>query len=155
MKIVRRSKRNSERGISLLELTFSTTTLVVAIFATIDFGRMLWVHNALLDQVRKGTEYATSHSTATATATAIKNLVVYNDVNGGTLPVVPGLTTAMVTVDYNSMSMGAGTVSVRITGFTYRLASLMGVTITMPTYKTTRTGETAGNVPGTLASPTF
>jgi hypothetical protein len=150
-----RKKRSGERGISLLELTFSTVTLVVATFATIDFGRMLWVHNALNEQARKGTQYAASHSTTSATVTAIKNLVVYNNVNGGTRPVVPGLTTAMVTVDYNSMSMGAGTTTVKVSGYTYRMASLMGVTVSMPTYKMTLTGETAGNMPGDLASPTF
>ena len=155
MNAVKHNNRRGERGISLLELTFSTMALVVTTFATIDFGRMLWAHNALLEQARKGTEYAASHSTATATATSIKNLVVYNNVNGGVTPVGPGLTTAMVTVDYNSMTMGAGTTSVRITGYTYRLASLLGVTISLPTYKTTRTGETAGNTPGTLASPSL
>ena len=121
------NRRNGEKGVSLLELSFSTLVLITATFATIDFGRLLWVHNALNDQVRKGTEYAASHSTTTATTTAIKNLVVYNNTAGGTNPIVMGLTTSMVTVDYSSMALGSGTATVRIDGYTYKMASLLEI----------------------------
>ena len=92
----RRIRRATERGISLLELTFSTIVLVTSIFATIEFSRLLWAHNALNDAVRKGAEYAISHTTTTTTTTAIKNLVVYNNVAGGTNAVAPGLTTSIL-----------------------------------------------------------
>lgn len=151
----KRNRRASERGLSLLEMTFSTLILVTATFAAIDFGRMLWAHSALNDQVRKGAQYAASHSTATSTATSIKNLVVYNSTTGGTNAVVPGLTTSMVSVEYDSLALGSGTTTVKVTGYTFKMASLMGTTFTMPTYRTTLTGETAGNMPSPLTAPSL
>ena len=150
MKNRRRIRRASERGVSLLELTFSTIVLVTSIFATIEFSRMLWAHNALNDAVRKGAEYAISHSTATSTTTAIKNLVVYGNTSGGTNAIAPGLTTSMVSVTYDAMLLGSGTATVKVTGYTFNMVSLLGLNVSMPTYRATLTGETAGNTPPSL-----
>ena len=143
----KRMRRSGERGISLLELTFSTTVLMMAIFATFDFCRLLWAHNAINDGVRKGAEYAISHATGATTTTAIKNLVVYGNAAGGTNPIATGLTTSMVTVDYSSMMLGSGTATVKVTGYNFVFTALIGAHVSLPVYRATLTGETAGNLP--------
>ena len=143
-----KSFKNAERGSTLLEFAIGATVFLSVMFAVLEFGRALWVHNALTDAARRGARYAVIH--AATDADSVKNVVVYGDPNpaNGTQPVVNNLTTANVIVTYSNFGLEAGTVSVSITNYQFQfVVPLIGTTIQMPAYTTTLTGESVGRVP--------
>lgn len=149
---MRRNKKNgsqssgAERGATLVEFALTGSVFLLTLFSALDFGRLLWTHNALADAARQGARRAVS--TSVADATAIRNTVMYGDANGGARPIVPGLTAGHIEIIYNGIGLGRGTVTVRITGYRFKFASLfLGVEIPMPDYQTTLTGETMGFAP--------
>lgn len=136
---------SSERGTTLVEFAIALTVFLTAMFGVIEFGRALWVHNALTDAARRGARYATLH--APGDIEDVKKAVVYGDPAGAT-PVVPNLTTANVTVNYSDFAVNKGTVSVGITNYQFQFViPIVGTSITMPSYTTTLTGESVGFVP--------
>jgi Flp pilus assembly protein TadG len=138
--------RENERGSTLVEFSIGVTVFLTAMFGVMEFGRALWTHNALTDAARRGARYATMHSTADAAA--VKNVVVYGDPAGGGQPMLVNLSTANVNVNYNNFGLNDGTVSVSITGYQFQfVVPIIGTTITMPSYTTTLTAESAGYVP--------
>lgn len=140
----RRTKRFNERGATLLEFAIAASVFFMAMFAVLEFGRVLWVHNALTDAARRGARYAVLHSNTSGDD--VKNVVVYGDPGGGTNPVVENLSTTNVNVTYSAnYSISQGTVSVTITNYEFNLnLPLLGTTIQMPGYTTTLTGESVG-----------
>ena len=141
--------KDNERGSTLVEFAIGVTVFVTAMFAVLEFGRALWVHNALSDAARRGARYAVLHSSGSADA--VKNVVVYGDPAGGGQPMLNNLTTANVNVVYNSFGLNDGTVSVSITGYQFQfVVPIIGTTITMPSYTTTLGGESAGFIPGNV-----
>jgi hypothetical protein len=118
-------------------------------FAVLEFGRALWVHNALTDAARRGARYATMHSSGDVDA--VKNVVVYGNPAGSGLPMLNDLGTANVDVTYNNFGLNDGTVSVKITGYQFHfVVPIIGTTITMPSYSTTLTAESAGYIPNNV-----
>jgi len=145
------SINSSERGSTLLEFAIGATVFLSVMFAVLEFGRALWVHNALTDAARRGARYAVIH--AATDADSVKNVVVYGDPNpaNGTQPVVNNLTTDNVIVAYSNFGLESGTVSVSITNYQFQfVVPLIGTTIQMPAYTTTLTGESVGLVPPNL-----
>src|SRR5262245_39721046 len=141
-----KSARSNERGATLLEYSIALSVFLVAMFAVIEFGRAIWVHNALADAARRGARYATLHSAAEAAD--VKNVVVYGDPAGGTQAMIPNLTPANVSVNYSGFGLNEGTVTVSITGYQFQfVVPIVGTTITMPAYSTTLTGESVGYIP--------
>src|SRR5919108_955177 len=129
---------NDQRGSSLVEFAIGATIFITVMFAILEFGRALLVHNALTDAARRGARYAVVHTAADADA--VKNVVVYGDSAGGTKPVVDNLTTANVTVTYSNFGLDGGTVAVSITNYQFQfILPLVGTTIQMPNYTTTLT----------------
>ena len=138
--------RDNERGATLVEFAIGVTIFVTAMFAVLEFGRALWVHNALSDAARRGARYAALHTTADAAN--VRNVVVYGNEAGTGQPMVSNLGTANVDVDYNGFGLNAGTVSVSITNYEFQFViPIISTTITMPSYKTTLTAESAGLIP--------
>lgn len=141
--------QSGERGSTLVEFALALLVFLTAMFAVMEFGRALWVHNALTDAARRGARYAALHSTADMDA--VKNVVVYGDPAGGTQSVVPNLTPANVTVTYTDFALNKGTASVSVTGYQFQFViPIIGTTITMPNYTTTFTGENAGFIPNNI-----
>jgi Flp pilus assembly protein TadG len=139
-------KNGNERGATLLEFAIGATVFCVAMFGVVEYGRVMWTHNALSDAARRGARYAVNHSTGDAAA--VKNVVVYGTPEGGDKPVVANLTPANVQVQYSNFGLNAGTVSVSITGYQFEFViPVVGTKIDMPNYNTTLTGENAGLVP--------
>jgi Flp pilus assembly protein TadG len=139
----------SERGATLVEFSIAATVFLMVMFAVIEFGRALWVHNALADAARRGARYAVLHSSADADK--VKNVVVYGDEDGGGTPMVPNLTTDNVSVDYTDFALNRGTVAVSINEYQFQFViPIVGTTITMPHYSTTLTGESVGWIPANL-----
>ena len=144
MKQSKRFKSN-EQGATLVEYSIALLVFLTVMFAVIEFGRALWVHNALADAARRGARYAVVNS---ADEAKVKNMVVYGDEDGGDTPVVPNLTTDNVTVTYSDLAVNNGKVSVSIDAYQFQFViPIVGTTITMPSYTTTLTGESAGFVP--------
>lgn len=141
--------RSGERGSTLIEFAIALTVFLTAMFAVMEFGRALWVHNALTDAARRGARYASLHSSADTDA--VKNMVVYGDPAGGTQAVVPNLTTANVQVTYSDFALNKGTATVSVSGYQFQFViPIIGTTITMPSYTTTFKGENAGFIPDNI-----
>ena len=144
--MILRTNKN-ERGSTLVEFAIGATVFLTAMFAVLEFGRALWVHNALSDAARRGARYAVMHPESSEAA--VKNVVVYGDPLGGTQPLVENLDPETnVNVAYSDFVLDSGTASVTITGYEFRLIiPIIGTKIPMPDYHTTLTGESVGLVP--------
>ncbi len=141
--------RSDDRGATLVEFAIAATVVLTGMFAVIEFGRALWVHNALSDAARRGARYAVIHSADDVDK--VKNVVVYGDPAGGTQPLVNNLTTGNVTVNYSQFALNKGTVSVSVTNYQFQFViPLVGATIQMPSYTTTLTGESVGWIPADM-----
>ena len=153
--------RESERGAALLEFAIGATVFMTVVFGVLQFGVLLWTHNALTDAARRGARYAVnqcdpSDGACPNSSTSIdrtKNVVVYGTPNpaAGAQPVVRGLTTSNVQVSYSGFGVNAGAVKVSIVNYDFSfVVALFGTTLRMPAYQTTLTGENAGYVPPNL-----
>ena len=104
--------RHNERGATIAELAVVALLFFTIIFGIIEFGRLLYTHNALTDATRRGARFAVLHQGLTpADETAVKNYVVYGDDtpnldaegNPTDEPLINGLTTGMVFVDFEGV----------------------------------------------------
>jgi Flp pilus assembly protein TadG len=145
-----------ERGSTLVEFAIAGTVFFTALFGVIECGRLLWTHNALEDAARRGARYGTIRKNDAAGMLAVQKMVVYGDpfANPGTAtPVVSGLTTSDVVVtysNYNGIQLSA-IVSVSIPNYQFRLnIPMVGGTITLPPYRTSLPGESAGYIPNDI-----
>jgi len=140
--------RHDEQGTTLVEYAIAATVFVTALFAVLEFGRALWVHNALTDATRRGARYAVLH--CSNDSSSVKNVAVYGDPAGGTQSILPDLAVGNVDVSYSSdFSVNEGTATVQITNYKFNFVlPLLPKSITMPAYSTTLTAESAGFIPG-------
>lgn len=159
-------RRNSEKGTTMAEFAIISVVFFMIIFAIIEFGRLFYIHNALTDAARRGARYGALHGQDKLACT--QRVVIYGEANvnpdscaaSGT-PLINGLTEGNVTVTYlgadadnnpdtppTAYGMNLGTVSVEIHDYTFRLAiPFVPKTLTMPSYVTTLTAESAGEKP--------
>ena len=141
--------KSNERGSTLVEFAIAATVFLTCVFGVIEFGRALWVHNALTDAARRGARYAVLHSPDDVDQ--VKNVVVYGDPAGGTNPLVSDLTTDNVIVTYSDFGVNHGTVTVSVEDYQFQFViPVVGTTITMPKYATTLSGESIGFVPNDI-----
>ena len=141
--------RRRERGSTLVEFAIGATVFLTAVFGVLEFGRALWVHNALSDAARRGARYAVVHKESDYLA--VKNVVIYGDPAGGTTPVVNNLTAANVKVVYSGFGLTGGTATVSITNYEFQFVlPIVNANIQMPNYSTTLTAESAGLIPDNL-----
>jgi hypothetical protein len=160
------SQRQNEKGTTVAELAMVALLFFTIIFGIIEFGRLLYTHNALTDATRRGARFAVLH---TADVDAVKKEVVYGsngtfDVDGKpTSPaLINGLTTDMVQVSFEGVDLDGkpetpgktafgsnlGTATVRIENYQFNLSiPVVGRTLTLPAYETTLTAECAGVIP--------
>jgi Flp pilus assembly protein TadG len=144
---------DNQRGAALFEFAIVATVFLTMIFGVIEFGRFFWTHNALRDAARKGARYATIRKNDAAGIQAVKYMVVYGDPNANpatATPIVPGLTASNVAVEYQNYNgvLLSSRASVSIVNYQFQFAvPLVGGTKTMPSYRTSLPGESAGFVP--------
>lgn len=144
-----KKSRQGERGSTLVEFAIGATVFLTVMFGVIEFGRALWVHNALSDAARRGARYAVVHTQADSAA--VKNIVVYGNAAGGTKPLVDNLTTANVNVAYSAFGLSSGTATVTITNYQFQfVVPIVSTSIQMPNYSTTLTAESTGLIPANL-----
>jgi len=166
-----RENRRGERGTTMAEFAIISAVFFMIIFGIIEFGRLLYTHNALTDAARRGARYAVLHHETVADKACVKNIVVYGETNVDPKtcvatghPLINGLTTDNVIVDYEGadddnnpvtpatdFGMNLGTASVSIENYTFNLSiPFMHRTLTLPHYVTTLTAESAGEKPDDL-----
>ena len=56
-----KKRKDNQKGATLVEFSIGVTVFAMAMFAVLEFGRVLWAHNALTDAARRGARYATLH----------------------------------------------------------------------------------------------
>lgn len=155
----RNEKKNSQRGATLVEFAIAGVVFFTAIFAIIELGRLLWIHNTLKYASQRGARYAVTRKNDSTSIAAVKNVVVYGSPNPaiGDKPVVDGLTTAKVTVDYanfNGLQLSSRA-TVTISGYVFNFAvPLVGTSLALPAYRTALPGESAGFVPCDIPTTT-
>jgi len=143
-----KSDGRGERGAALVEFSIAALVFLTAVFAVIEFGRLLWVHNALTDAARRGARYAVNHRKSEADDA--RRMAVYGTTDDGAkTPLVTDLKPEMVSVTHSGdFNVGQGTVTVKIQNYDFKfVVPIVGTTIRMPDYKTTLTAEAAGEVP--------
>jgi Flp pilus assembly protein TadG len=156
---VKREKKynRNERGGSVAEFAVVALVFFMIIFGIIEFGRLLYTHNALTDATRRGARYAVLHQ---QNAPCVKNVVIYGETNINPTtcaptgpPLINGLNATNIVVQYegsgtNSYGMNLGTATVTIQSYTFNLSiPLLRRTLTLPAYRTTLTAESAGVLP--------
>jgi hypothetical protein len=145
-----------QRGLTTVEFALIGLLTLMLLFAVIEFGRALFVMNALEEATRRGVRVAVVCPVGNPTPVA--EIAVFNRPGGGPQSsVVGGLTTGHVRVDFLGengavLTNPAGAdygrirfVRVRIQGFEHRLLiPLLGRTFTMPPFPTTLPRESLG-----------
>lgn len=107
------------RGVAALEMAVLLPLLAVLPAAAWEWGQVLAHHERLAHSVRSAVRHlATGDATDPVRQDEARRLAVYGRLNGGTVPVVPGLQTSMVQIrqpdtdaGLRMMATGAGTVS--------------------------------------------
>jgi TadE-like protein len=168
--------RKAERGATVAEFAVVSAFFFMMIFGIIEFGRLLYTHNALTDAARRGARYAALN---TENATCVRNVVIYGERSNQIGPrptctpigpaLVYGLDSPDVTIDVHyegvdldgdpsdpspidtNYGMNLGTATVRIQNYTFNLAiPFARRALTLPEYATTLTAESAGTEPDPL-----
>ena len=169
--------RKNERGTSMAEFAVVALFFFMMIFGVIEFGRFLYTHNALTDAARRGARYAVLHPAPSTdpdgityvNPTCIRNVIMYGEshINAGSCAplagstlLIHGIDDATIKVKYKGVDLDGnpvsrnpygsnlGTATVTIEGYVFQLnIPLFRRGVTMPTYSTTLTAESAGYTP--------
>jgi Flp pilus assembly protein TadG len=138
---------HKQKGAETVEFALVAIVFFAVIFTVIEFGRAMFTWNALTEATRRGARLAA----VCPVGSSIPIQVALFGPQAGSLtasPVLPGLTSAMVSVTYP-----ANAVQVSIVGYTHTLIiPLWGTTVTAPPFTTTLPRESMGAVP-TYTSP--
>lgn len=160
----------------MAEFTMIALVFFMLIIGIIEFGRLLYTHNALTDATRRGARYAVLHGDTKGLC--VQRVVVFGEsqvdpvtcaVTGGAAPLINGLGEGNVTVTYSGADldddpatpptgygMNLGSATVTIGGGDaprYRFSinvPLFRQQFDMPIYSTTLTTESAGTKPEDL-----
>jgi Flp pilus assembly protein TadG len=116
--------RRDEQGVQLLELAIVLPVLLLLFGAVAEFGRYFYEYTTVAKGARVGARYLISKS-ATSNATnweaLAKNIVVYGNPGGTGTPILPGMTTANVDVQYQGGTAGVPeTIKVSIVNYKHQ-----------------------------------
>ena len=160
-----RSLSKEQRGATVAEFAVVASVFFMMVFGIIEFGRLMYTHNALTDAARRGARYAALHPES---LTCVKNVTVYGEKHIDPVtcapmgpPLISNLSDTNVSVTYvgadlddnpgtpqTAYGMNLGTATVKIENFTFDLSvPLFQFRVNMPTYTTTLTAESAGLEP--------
>lgn len=128
--------RRDEQGVQLLELAIVLPMLCLLFGAVAEFGRYFYEYTTAAKGARAGARYLISKSvtsTATNWEANAKNIVVYGNTAGTGTPILPGLSTANVDVQYSG-GVAAVPELVRVSIVNYEHESLfdIGEMLNMP-----------------------
>jgi Flp pilus assembly protein TadG len=116
---LRKVLRNHEKGAVFVETAFIFTVLVIMLLGIFDFGRILYVQQALAERARRAARYGAVNNPDDTTT--ITNRVLYNS---STVPANPsgymGLTSSNVTVTHSGSGTENNRLTVKIQNVNYR-----------------------------------
>lgn len=116
--------RRDERGVQLLEVAIVVPILLLLFAGVAEFGRYFYEYTTVAKGARVGARYLASKSATSTTtnwAANAKNMVVYGNAAGTGTPILPGLTTANVDVQYQGGTAGIpDTVKVSIVNYKHQ-----------------------------------
>ena len=162
-----------ESGTTVAEFAIVAGVFFMMIFGIIEFGRLLYTHNALTDAARRGARYAVLNA---ENETCTRNVVIYGERNTqigpppSCTPLGPPLVHGLdrpevdIEIDYEGVDldnkpddptpidtnfgMNLGTATVSIKNYSFFLSiPLFSRTLTLPDYTTTLMAESAGTEP--------
>jgi Flp pilus assembly protein TadG len=148
--------RDNERGGTLIEFTVVASVFFMMLVGIVAAGNLYYTHNALVEATRRGARYAALNPSGSTTA--VKNVVVYGTDTPaqGATSLIYNLQTTNVSVCYSgttscpgtAFNVAQGSVTVTIENYSFPFVLPTSTTsITMPPYRTTLTGESAGFIP--------
>ena len=157
----RLSAGRTQRGQTLVEFALVVMMFLVVMFGLLEFARALWTWNTIVQATRAGARFAVVETPNPLNNDAIKNYVVYLNSTGTGDPVLPGLATSNVTVNFRKILLGTGAydttplpskfqadvVQVSITGYNFNfVVPIFGTSITLPAFTTTLAIEGLGAI---------
>lgn len=109
------------RGQAMVEAALTLAVFVAVLMALLDFGQVLFMHQALSQQLAAAARYAAINPND---ETAIRNLVVYSTTNPpvGT-PAFLGMTPEQVVITRTGAGTSKDRIELRLTGYNYRMFS--------------------------------
>ena len=154
--------RSRQGGTTTVEFAIIALVAMVVLLALLEFSRLVFELNAVNEATRRGARMA---AVCPVNDPAIAQVAVFNlPGGGGGRPIVNGLTTANVAVDYLNQTGGAIAaaqanflqiryVRVRMTNLQHTLLiPFFNLTFTLPAYPTTLPRESLG-IPRVGAGP--
>ena len=146
--------KHQQQGAETVEFALIVLLVFALIFAVVEFGRALFVWNALTEATRRGARMAV---VCPLNSTIPKQVALFNAINGsGNSTVIKGLTPSMVQVKYYLNDGVTETtdqtkitfINVSIIGYTHRLIiPIWGVSLIAPKFTTTLYSESLGTIP--------
>ena len=143
-----------QKGLAAVETALVAALVLIVLFAVFEVGRVFFVANALEEATRRGARVA---AVCQIDDPAIREIAIFNSSGGGaTSPLVFGLTTANIDVEYiandgNAIGDTVGNfldidaVRVSIQNYQHELIIPFFIrTITMPAFATTMPRESLG-----------
>jgi len=107
--------KQGQKGLAVVEFAIILPVLVLAALAVVGRGRGLYQYNTLNKSVHDGARFLSDVAIGSLGTIDItlhesdtQNLVVYGDVDGGTAPLLPGLSTGDVTVSTIAVTLPGG-----------------------------------------------
>jgi len=150
--------RRRQSGVTTVEVAVVGLLAMVTLFGVLEVARAFFVFNALEEATRRGARVA---AVCQLNDGAISEIAVFNPSGGGpTSPVVGGLTTGNIAVEYLDQNTNVladpvgqfgliGYVRVRVVNYTHQLfIPLLVRTFTTPQFATTIPAESLGVWPG-------
>lgn len=146
--------KHRQKGAETVEFAMVALVFFALLFAVLEFGRALFVWNALTEATRRGARMAAICPYSSAVPAKV---AIFDAVSGslGSSSIVAGLKPSMVNVRYLNQAGSVEAnqslvrfVEVGITGYSYQfIVPLWGSTVTMPPFTTTLAAESLGAVP--------
>lgn len=110
-----RKCKSSQSGLAVVEFAIVLPFIVLMALAVTELGRGLYQYNTLTKAVRDGARYLSDVAISplgtvdiSPHVSNVQNLVVYGDAGGGSTPVLPGFSTANVTVTAVAVTLPSG-----------------------------------------------
>lgn len=99
--------RRDERGVQLVEIALVVPILMLLFGAVAEFGRYFYEYSTAAKASRVGARYLAAKCANNGNyQTTAKNIIVYGNAAGTGSPVLPGLTTANVQIQYTGQVAG-------------------------------------------------
>lgn len=112
------SGRKQQRGLAAMEFAIALPLIILLALAVTELGRGLYQYNTLTKAVHQGVRHLSDVAIGPVGTidigphvAATQNLVVYGDTGGGATPVLPGFTTADVSVSAVDVPLPGGGIS--------------------------------------------